>query len=921
MRAELPWNVAGIPPEAREAARAAARREGLSVGEWLTRRILRSFSALEEEAVAASGVPLDSWGLPVSAASRKDSEEMLAKIGRSETESTEAWRRIEDQLKGLSRRIDSSERGASENNRVLSRNAQEMNVAAREQAQIFDQLGQNIAGLNQRLERLEHSTANESIREAIKALHLGLSRLADQIGATANNSAGQLAQVTDNLEKLATQLNQVWEDAESANQLLHRRIDLTEHELGQRIDQTQHAWEARLSSAEKTAQFNTNALDHALEKIEEAAAQRTQDLAEVGRRAAQQHERATQQQESVRRLEQSFQGLEARLPNAGVEQRLDDFEHALHGLSGQLEQHDSAGAFEASLQALSFRLEKLEQDHTALLADVQARLDEIRTPPTPKPAETPEPPSFQTQNIAEPSHAFEGEAEIHQDVHDEAANDVLWAPVSHKGGQPDHSEAAEAVNGFAPLTTHGFAPTSDQESDQEFGHEPDHELGPDQDDFASDLSDVFVDQEPDNFLAQARRSAQAASEQVEGENRERLSNFRWNPESAESEEKARPRFLIPLIVALLVVLAAAAALILSQRAKVPPLEATNSAQPGPVFSVPPPPKANDIQTTVVPGQEDQTNDQTHDFASGQTNGQGNGLTNRHDQTNTLESGLNAGAPVNNQTDNRSVAALPSGGNAKDFTSQRSEPAASDVAHPQSNTASLTTQKPAAKPAAPAAAKPADKVTGAKVTATLSADRITQLANAGNATALTFLGLKALDSGNGAADAVKFLTQAAEKGQAVAQYRLGTLYERGQGISADPVKAMHWYELSANQENRKAMHNLAVAYASGPPGKRNMTEAARWFAKAAALGLSDSQFNLAVLYERGDGVPQSLVEAYKWYSIAAAAGDTESKARMSVLQTQLSEADKAQANRSATSFHAAPLNRAANVPPEAADLGN
>ena len=52
MRAELPWNVAGIPPEAREAARAAARREGLSVGEWLTRRILRSFSGMEEDAPA-----------------------------------------------------------------------------------------------------------------------------------------------------------------------------------------------------------------------------------------------------------------------------------------------------------------------------------------------------------------------------------------------------------------------------------------------------------------------------------------------------------------------------------------------------------------------------------------------------------------------------------------------------------------------------------------------------------------------------------------------------------------------------------------------------------------------------------------------------------------------------------------------------
>jgi localization factor PodJL len=101
----------------------------------------------------------------------------------------------------------------------------------------------------------------------------------------------------------------------------------------------------------------------------------------------------------------------------------------------------------------------------------------------------------------------------------------------------------------------------------------------------------------------------------------------------------------------------------------------------------------------------------------------------------------------------------------------------------------------------------------------------------------------------------------------------------------------------------------------------MAEAARWFAKAASFGLSDSQFNLAVLYERGDGVPQSLVDAYKWYSIAAATGDTESKARIGVLQTQLSEADKATANRSAGSFRAAPLNRAANVPPEPADLGN
>ena len=119
MRAELPWNVAGIPPEAREAARAAARREGLSVGEWLTRRILRSFSGMEEDAMPIERAHLDAWGLPHSSASRRDSEDMLARVGRSEAESSEVFRRIEDQLRGVSRRLDSSERSHSESNRVL----------------------------------------------------------------------------------------------------------------------------------------------------------------------------------------------------------------------------------------------------------------------------------------------------------------------------------------------------------------------------------------------------------------------------------------------------------------------------------------------------------------------------------------------------------------------------------------------------------------------------------------------------------------------------------------------------------------------------------------------------------------------------------------------------------------------------------
>jgi localization factor PodJL len=835
MRAELPWNVAGIPPEAREAARAAARREGLSVGEWLTRRILRSFSGMGEEADAMpfesrapSGAALDSWGLPPSAASRRDTEEMMARVGRSEVESNDAWRRIEDQLRGLGRRIDSSERSHSESNRVLSRTAQEMNISAREQAQAFDQLGLNVMSLNERLERLERSAANDGIKDAVKALHQGLSRLADQITATANNSAGQVVQLTSNLEQLANRLGQARVDSEDADKALDQRIDASERQT-----------DARLSAVEKSAQFNTNALDHALEKIEASANQRATDQVENQRKAAA-HE------ESLNRLEDSIARLEMRLPDAEFERRLDNIERSVNGMADRLESYDPAEKFDASMQALSHRLESLEKDHTDLIAELRAKVLRPVEPPAfeapqarPEPARY-EPARYEPPPVFQPASAFEPPP-------------LAEAPYSEAPAY----ETAPPADAFAAATPHGFSfeiPSDD-------GADP----------FAPppDFADVFADTpEPENFLTQARRSARAASEKAEGERRGRFAGFRWgNKEAAPAaegdEEKTRSRLLIPVGVALLVALAAAAALILSQRAPTDPVQTAAVTRPttgGPTYSVPSPPESNDTQFVVAP---------------------------------------------------QAGSAAP--GDANDYDTQRSEPQSGEappMAQRQVRNAPVNPVPDGATPRAAASGAPAG-------------DRVIQMANAGNPIALTILGLRALD-GTGQPvnlpDAVKFLTQASEKGQAVAQYRLGTLYERGQGVPADGARAAHWYELAANQGNRKAMHNLAVSHASGAAGRKNMAEAARWFAKAAALGLSDSQFNLAVLYERGDGVPQSLLDAYKWYSIAAAAGDSESKQRVGVLQGQLSDSDKAAANKSAATFHASPLNRSANVPPEPADLG-
>ena len=42
MKSNIPWSVKGIDPEAREAAKVAARRAGMTLGEWLNSLILQS---------------------------------------------------------------------------------------------------------------------------------------------------------------------------------------------------------------------------------------------------------------------------------------------------------------------------------------------------------------------------------------------------------------------------------------------------------------------------------------------------------------------------------------------------------------------------------------------------------------------------------------------------------------------------------------------------------------------------------------------------------------------------------------------------------------------------------------------------------------------------------------------------------------
>ena len=87
-------------------------------------------------------------------------------------------------------------------------------------------------------------------------------------------------------------------------------------------------------------------------------------------------------------------------------------------------------------------------------------------------------------------------------------------------------------------------------------------------------------------------------------------------------------------------------------------------------------------------------------------------------------------------------------------------------------------------------------------------------------------------------AVAACSHLAEQGVASAQYKLGEMYAKGEGLLEDDAEAIKWWRKAADQDFRDAQHNLAVSYYTG------------------------------------DEVPQDYVQAYLWWSLAAAHGDAD-----------------------------------------------
>jgi localization factor PodJL len=162
-----------------------------------------------------------------------------------------------------------------------------------------------------------------------------------------------------------------------------------------------------------------------------------------------------------------------------------------------------------------------------------------------------------------------------------------------------------------------------------------------------------------------------------------------------------------------------------------------------------------------------------------------------------------------------------------------------------------------------------------------------------------------------AAAAKWYEKAAELGFAPAEYRIGNFYEKGIGVARDVKKAKTWYQLAAEQGNASAMHNLAVLFAMAADGVTDNDSAAHWFQAAADLGVKDSQFNLGILAAKGVGMKQNLEESYKWFALVAKTGDKDAAAKRDEIANALRPEQLERARAAAELWKAKPLDPAAN----------
>jgi len=132
-----------------------------------------------------------------------------------------------------------------------------------------------------------------------------------------------------------------------------------------------------------------------------------------------------------------------------------------------------------------------------------------------------------------------------------------------------------------------------------------------------------------------------------------------------------------------------------------------------------------------------------------------------------------------------------------------------------------------------------------------------------------------------------VSQLAEEGDSLAQYKLGEMLISGKGTEKNVSKGEAWLIKSAQQGEVDAQNVLASLYideVSREPSinriSANKIMAFEWVESAAVRGNAESQRLLAIMYGAGIGSAKNETKSLEWIQRSANSGDAESQLIMS-----------------------------------------
>jgi serine/threonine protein kinase len=122
-------------------------------------------------------------------------------------------------------------------------------------------------------------------------------------------------------------------------------------------------------------------------------------------------------------------------------------------------------------------------------------------------------------------------------------------------------------------------------------------------------------------------------------------------------------------------------------------------------------------------------------------------------------------------------------------------------------------------------------------------------------------------------ALAIFVDAAQAGSADALERVGSMYERGWGVTESTSEALNWYRRAADAGSPAAMTKLGSLYDRGKGIPFDYGEALKWYRRAVDRGDKAALYHIGSLYEAGKGVPRDVDEARRWYQRASESGNS------------------------------------------------